>query len=151
MDNTALQRSLKTWEVNKMLEVPPSSHWVWDRELDNLRKLFQRGEEERLTSMVYKGAQMMVNQPKLLKVGEFTLKAPLGLVPRLGRYQAGWEDETFGVADMSLLLTHDVCFVGGVSEEWVNGQIARWKLALNCFEEIIESNEEPGLDEELFH
>lgn len=80
-----------------MLEVPPSSHWVWDRELDNLRKLFQRGEEERLTSMVYKGAQMMVNQPKLLKVGEFTLKAPLGLVPRLGRYQAGWEDETFGV------------------------------------------------------
>lgn len=60
-------------------------------------------------------------------------------------------DETFGVSDMSLLLTHDVCFIGGVSEEWVNGQIARWKLALNRFEEIVETNEEPGLDEDLFH
>jgi len=64
---------------------------------------------------------------------------------------AYFEDETFGVPDMSLLLTHDVCFIGGVSEEWVNGQIARWKLALNRFEEIVETNEEPGLDEDLFH
>jgi len=60
-------------------------------------------------------------------------------------------DETFGVADMSLLLTHDVCFVGGVSEEWVNGQIAPWKITLDRFEEIVETNEEPGLDEEPFH
>jgi len=64
---------------------------------------------------------------------------------------AYFEDETFGVPDMSLLLTHDVCFIGGVTEEWVNGQIARWKLALNRFEEIVETNEEPGLNEELFH
>ena len=52
---------------------------------------------------------------------------------------------------MSLLLTHDMCFVGGVSEEWVHGQIARWKLALDHLEEIVETNEEPGLDEEIFH
>jgi hypothetical protein len=49
-------------------------------------------------------------------------------------------DETFGVAVMSLLLTHDVCFVGGVSEEWVSGQIERWKIALDRFEEIVETN-----------
>ena len=60
-------------------------------------------------------------------------------------------DETFGVSDMSLLLTHDVCFVGGVSEEWVSGQIVRWKICLDHFEEIVESNEEPSLDEDLFH
>lgn len=51
-----------------------------------------------------------------------------------------FKDRTFGSPDMSLILTHDVCFIGGVSEEWVSGQIARWKLALESFEGIIESN-----------
>jgi len=62
-----------------------------------------------------------------------------------------FEDRTFGSPDMSLILTHDVCFIGGVSEEWVSGQIARWKLALERFEETIKSNEEPRIDEDLLH
>jgi hypothetical protein len=33
-------------------------------------------------------------------------------------------DEILGVADMSLLLTHDVCSVGGERKERVIGQIA---------------------------
>ena len=36
-------------------------------------------------------------------------------------------------------------------DEWVNGQIARWKIALDRFEEIVETNEEPRLEEDLFH
>jgi len=52
---------------------------------------------------------------------------------------------------MTLILTHNVCFIGGVNEEWVSGQIALWKLALERFEETVKSNEEPGIDEDLIH
>jgi len=60
-------------------------------------------------------------------------------------------DRTFGDSDMTLILTHNVCFIGGVNEEWVSGQIALWKLALERFEETVKSNEEPGIDEDLIH
>ena len=52
---------------------------------------------------------------------------------------------------MSLLLTHDVCFVGGVSEEWVHARITSWQIALARCEVIVETDTEPGLDEDLFH
>jgi hypothetical protein len=64
---------------------------------------------------------------------------------------AYFEDETFGESDMTLTLSHDMCFIGGVSETWVSGQIARWQIALDRFEEIVETNEEPGIDEDSCH
>jgi hypothetical protein len=43
-------------------------------------------------------------------------------------------DITFGDSGTTLILIRDVCFIGGVDEEWVSGQIVHWKLALERFE-----------------
>lgn len=112
--------------------------WSWQIYLDDV------AEDEQVKHMNF-SMTLSVNPAHLL-VGKICNDYNLANLYGTAGY---FEERTFGSPDMSLILTHDVCFNGGVSEEWVSGQIARWKLALESFEVIIESNEEPDFDEDL--